>query len=269
MGSNFSNEEMMIDDVHGSIANVNHHAHQKVASSSSNNNKRSTRSGNEDEKNLTSSNIFCFNVGGVKYDVSRATLELHPECMLTKMISKNWNEDETNRTFFIDRDGSRFRYVLDFMRDGGCIHIPITESPAAICQELDYFGFSNVPQDSIVGGVIDQSMLRNIQSNVYDEIDEIESQIVSLDQKKEALENKIGAIKIANIVFIRTAGLDDKKEKLVQFYGDDERNFRKACKAEAFLAERLHAHGLKLVRMGETWTSPGKLWVKGLNVANR
>ena len=261
---------MMTDDVDGANENSNHCANQKVTSLSSNKHKRSKKSdGNEGKKDLTHSDIFCFNVGGVKYDVSRATLELHPDCMLTKMTSKSWNEDETNRTFFIDRDGSRFRYVLDFMRDGGYIHLPITESRAAICQELDYFGFTDVPEDSIVGGVIDQSMLRNIQGNVYDEIDEFESQIKALGQKKEELENKIGAIKIGNIVFIRTAGLDHKKEKWVHFHGDDNRNFHKACKAEAFLAERLHAHGLKLVRMSNTWANPVKLLVKGLNKANR
>ena len=261
---------MMSDGVDGDNGNSNHCAHQNVTSSSSNNNIRLKKIGNEGEKNhLIKSEIFCFNVGGVKYDVSRATLELHPDCMLTKMISKSWNEDETNRTFFIDRDGNRFRYVLDYMRDGGYIHLPITESRAAICQELDYFGFTNVPEDSIVGGIIDQSMLRNIQGNVYDEIDEIESQIDALQQEKEVLENKIGAIKIANIVFIRTAGLDDKKEKWVQFYGDDGRNFRKACKAETFLAERLHAHGLKLVRMSGAWPNPERLSVKRVDMANR
>jgi hypothetical protein len=37
--------------------------------------------------------------------------------MLARMASKTWQTDP-EAAMFVDRDGERFRYILDYMRDG-------------------------------------------------------------------------------------------------------------------------------------------------------
>ena len=76
--------------------------------------------------------------------------------MLARMISKTWltkSDDEdvigdvmehSGKPLFIDRDGERFRYVLDYMRDGPTISLPVTVSKDGFLMDLDFFGFENV-----------------------------------------------------------------------------------------------------------------------------
>jgi hypothetical protein len=98
-----------------------------------------------------------FDVGGTIYKVSRSLLEQHPNIVLARMVSKAWlgekeeddnNERKDDEPLFIDRDGERFRYVLDFMRDGPKVSLPVTISKEGFIKDLDYFGFDNVnPED--------------------------------------------------------------------------------------------------------------------------
>jgi hypothetical protein len=96
-----------------------------------------------------------FDVGGTIYKVSRSLLEQHPNTMLTRMVSKTWSTEQDNdnerkdEPLFIDRDGERFRYVLDFMRDGPNVSLPVTISKEGFIKDLDYFGFDNVNPDNV------------------------------------------------------------------------------------------------------------------------
>ena len=74
--------------------------------------------------------------------------------MLTRMVSETWLGEEKNNEgkdepLFIDRDGERFRYVLDFMRDGPKVSLPVTVSKEGFLKDLDYFGFDNVNPDDV------------------------------------------------------------------------------------------------------------------------
>ena len=101
-----------------------------------------------------------FNVGGTKYEVSKSLIETYPDTMLATMISDRWqhhdddNDDDTNdgtttdKVLFIDRNGHRFQYVLDYMRDQH-VHSAMGVTGASIRKELEYFGFVNVPPDVI------------------------------------------------------------------------------------------------------------------------
>ena len=123
-----------------------------------------------------------FNVGGTKYEVSKSLIETYPDTMLATMISDRWqhhdndndddtndgtttdnigwqhhdndNDDDTNdgtttdKVLFIDRNGHRFQYVLDYMRDQH-VHSTMGVTGASIRKELEYFGFVNVPPDVI------------------------------------------------------------------------------------------------------------------------
>jgi hypothetical protein len=58
-------------------------------------------------------------VGGVLFETSIDTLKGDPDSMLARMFSGRHNvtKDEDGR-YFIDRDGTHFRYILNYLRDG-------------------------------------------------------------------------------------------------------------------------------------------------------
>lgn len=58
-------------------------------------------------------------IGGNIFTTSRLTLTQDPESMLAAMFSGRHNIClETDGTVFIDRDGTHFRYILNYLRDG-------------------------------------------------------------------------------------------------------------------------------------------------------
>ena len=91
------------------------------------------------------------NVGGTSYEVSRSTIEQYPDTMLARMVSEAWNSDDSGdesdkdkKELFIDRNGERFQYVLDYMRDGSDVSLPVLVSKEGFLKDLEYFGFENV-----------------------------------------------------------------------------------------------------------------------------
>jgi hypothetical protein len=129
-----------------------------------------------------------FNVGGKTYEVAQSLLEQHPDTMLARIASNTWrpggdddnNDVDTNlemqkgkkrkvdngsneseekkndeaadgksQDFFIERDGERFRYCLDYMRDGGTVNLPPTIPKDALLQDLTYYGFQDIDPSKI------------------------------------------------------------------------------------------------------------------------
>ena len=80
-----------------------------------------------------------FNVGGTHYEVSKSLLENFKDSMLERSASKVWNEggDEV----FIEGNGHRFQYVLDFMRHEK-VTLPSSESIDAFLTEMEYYGIA-------------------------------------------------------------------------------------------------------------------------------
>ena len=91
--------------------------------------------------------IVKFNVGGTKYEVSRSLIEGHPHTMLARLVSDTWHENP-GQEIFIERDGLRFRCILDYMRDRKA-HVPMNTTKASVLQDLEYFGFEGIPDDAI------------------------------------------------------------------------------------------------------------------------
>jgi hypothetical protein len=91
-----------------------------------------------------------FNVGGRLYEVSRSLIEKFPSTVLARMTSETWQKDP-EATLFIDRDSDRFRFCLDYMRDGE-VWLPLNAPKEGILLDLDYFGFENVDPRKIHGG---------------------------------------------------------------------------------------------------------------------
>jgi hypothetical protein len=96
-----------------------------------------------------SQQIVKFNVGGVRYEVSMSLLDAYPKTMLATSASKQWHENPDGE-IFIERDGKRFRLVLDYMRDGR-VHLPIRASRDALLLDLEYYGFEDVSTADILG----------------------------------------------------------------------------------------------------------------------
>lgn len=90
-----------------------------------------------------------FNVGGTIYEVSRTLINQFPDTMLARLSSETWSPESNGEPLFIERDGDRFRYCLDYMRDGGIVDLPATVSKAAMLRDLEYYGFQEVDPSTI------------------------------------------------------------------------------------------------------------------------
>ncbi|GFH56363.1 K_tetra-domain-containing protein [Chaetoceros tenuissimus] len=82
-----------------------------------------------------------FNVGGTRYEVSRSLIEAFPQTLLERSASKVWNEGGDDE-IFIEGNGHRFQYVLDFMRYGK-ITLPSSESNDVFFTEMEYYGLTS------------------------------------------------------------------------------------------------------------------------------
>lgn len=87
--------------------------------------------------------VVQLNVGGMRYDVSRETLERCSGSMLARLVSDQWKEGnaDDDEPIFIDRNGRLFEYVLDFLRNNE-VHVPPSVSRAAVKEEFEYFGIA-------------------------------------------------------------------------------------------------------------------------------
>ncbi|KAB0802218.1 hypothetical protein PPYR_04927 [Photinus pyralis] len=66
--------------------------------------------------------IVDLNVGGVYYTTSLQTLTREPDSQLGVIFtSREPATKDTKGRYFLDRDGVLFRYVLDYLRDGGLV----------------------------------------------------------------------------------------------------------------------------------------------------
>ncbi len=94
---------------------------------------------------MTRTETIKFNVGGQCYEISRSLLDQHPHSMITKSASEKWLEDPETE-IFLERDGTTFRYVLSYMRDGR-VTVPPSEPKDNFIRELEYFGIDYQEED--------------------------------------------------------------------------------------------------------------------------
>ena len=58
-------------------------------------------------------------VGGAHFETSIDTLTKYSNSMLAAMFSgRHLNSQDEDGRYFIDRDGTHFRHILNFLRDG-------------------------------------------------------------------------------------------------------------------------------------------------------
>lgn len=158
-----------------------------------------------------------FNVGGIFYELARSTLTLHPNTMLARLVDKVWAQDDPdpNDAHFIDRNGDRFQYVLDYMRDGE-VNLPMTVSKKAFLKEMEYYGFDNVDDSSIaIGNVADATCITNaVSEDAYEQIESLEASIKEAQGNIEKWEAWIKATKLAHMLFVRSTGQEKTDDRL-------------------------------------------------------
>lgn len=69
---------------------------------------------------MSASDIIRLNIGGTKFSTTLPTLRKFPGSMLGAMFSGRFAFPvvDSEGFFFIDRDGTNFRFILNFLRDG-------------------------------------------------------------------------------------------------------------------------------------------------------
>jgi hypothetical protein len=80
-----------------------------------------------------------FNVGGTFYEVYANTLLKHPNTTLARLLVSKPYILGSVTPVFIDRDGGRFKYILDWYRDG-VISLPLHLPVGPLCRDIQYFG---------------------------------------------------------------------------------------------------------------------------------
>jgi hypothetical protein len=132
-----------------------------------------------------------FNVGGQIYEISRDIVMSHPDTMLARIASDTWQTDPT-ATIFINGDGERFRYVLDYLRTG-CVFLPLTVPKPAILKDMEYYGFENVNPKDIDGCSATVEAVSHLVKTTVEKLQEAKE----LDSKIEALRKEKAYILIS------------------------------------------------------------------------
>ncbi|CAH1275623.1 KCTD7 [Branchiostoma lanceolatum] len=82
--------------------------------------------------------VVCLNVGGRHFTTSLSTLRRREDSMLAAMFSGRHHvaKDKDGR-YFIDRDGTNFGHILNFLRSD---HLPPPDVAASVVTEAEFFG---------------------------------------------------------------------------------------------------------------------------------
>ena len=129
-----------------------------------------------------SEDIVKLNVGGIVFQTSCHTLRKEPESMLAMMVSGNFDSKQCeDGTYFIDRDGSRFRHVLSYLRDGELSRKVIKIFGEELLIEAAFYGlvqFQNFLKTTMNEIKLEEeNVLTNIKNNIIAKIVEEASQI--------------------------------------------------------------------------------------------
>ena len=95
-------------------------------------------------------------IGGHQFTTSVLTLTKEADSMLAAMFSgRHALKTEADGSFFIDRDGTHFRHILNYLRDG-CIKegtLPCNETVLReLLTEAEYFQLSGLTE--IIGAML-------------------------------------------------------------------------------------------------------------------
>lgn len=149
--------------------------------------------------------IVYFNVGGTQYNVARDTLLLYSNTMLAKMVSEKCTTDQfcrtryrDDRTFFIDRDAGKFKYILDWYRNGKIV-VPKTIALDAMRHEAHFFGLKDAIIEREVevprllrGDLLNDSTNKEVERRRnYNTIKEVERRGTTVEKSRSRRESPL------------------------------------------------------------------------------
>ena len=86
-------------------------------------------------------------VGGRIFKTSLKTLRREPESFLASMFSNKFDlQKEDDGSFFIDRDGTCFQHILEYLRDGKVSKIIIEKYESQMQKEAEFYGLSGLKE---------------------------------------------------------------------------------------------------------------------------
>eukprot|EP00611_Tribonema_gayanum_P007894 TRINITY_DN1733_c0_g1_i2.p1 TRINITY_DN1733_c0_g1~~TRINITY_DN1733_c0_g1_i2.p1 ORF type:complete len:178 (+),score=31.36 TRINITY_DN1733_c0_g1_i2:75-608(+) len=93
--------------------------------------------------NPTAAAVVELNVGGALFTTTRSTLAADPDSMLARLVNGNLSSArDAQGRLFIDRDGSNFNIILQYLRNRGRFSLPTClsqEAVEALQQEADFY----------------------------------------------------------------------------------------------------------------------------------
>jgi len=140
------------------------------------------------------------NVGGNVYETSLETLTKHPESLLAEMFSTRFNlKQGSDGCYFVDRDGTHFRHILNYLRSGTAPVLSVLKTDAEeILQEAEYYGLvglvkainNKLDGDDANGGdnVKEESAVKESGA-----VDEIRKELSSTEEKLNLFLNLLDA----------------------------------------------------------------------------
>jgi hypothetical protein len=218
-----------------------------------------------DDSPTDSSSTVKFDVGGRLYKVSRSLIEKFPSTMLAKMVSETWQKDP-EATLFIDENGDRFQYCLDYMRRNE-VWIPLSVPKEALLQDLDYYGFEDVDPSKICGGSSTLAAARHLikcKKEHEKVLSTCMENVKAAETNVKAAETKVKCEEVAYECFVRLM-LKKSQTFSLTFEHNSElySSARDAVANTAVFQDHLANYGLALVK-GETsrWSNACCLTLK-------
>ena len=192
---------------------------------------------------------ITFNVGGTIYEVSQSLLQYFPNTMLARAASETWSKktNAKNDPIFMDRNGERFAFILDYMRDNKIV-LPLTITKEALIDDLNYYGFDNIESIPISVNIPALELMKNsnlildtyneqieeIQQNVKERTDNYNQKIATITQEFEDevrdIKTEIRVMFFARDCFKRAMETEPSKRTFPQHHGIDyeiDKNFIK------------------------------------------
>jgi len=84
------------------------------------------------------------NVGGQRFETTQSTLIKYPSMFQSMFSGRFNNPQEEDGYYFIDRDGTHFRLILNFMIDGTLQDDLSSHTLKLLLKEANYYNFTGL-----------------------------------------------------------------------------------------------------------------------------
>jgi len=159
-------------------------------------------------------------VGGQAFEVAKTTVLKFPDTILAKMIAGEFDQTDLR----IDRDPTRFRYILNWFRDGTLI-LPLNISKEEIIKEVIYYNLPIRESEIRYASFPHMSALSDFQRHVFEVVsascNKFESMIDSLIRSRQERQTVLAHLWHANKLALHVAKqlkrqLNDRKSLCVR-----------------------------------------------------